>query len=305
MRIVLAAVAVLGFAGCSEPPPVADGEANRTTAPADAAPAESAERLVTYTENREPCANYTPDRMPLFGDVHVHTSFSFDAAANSIGATPADAHRFARGESIPFWPLNDAGKPAGTKAIDRPLDFLAVTDHGEFLGERALCRTPDSPTYDSTFCTQYRSDQRLGMRMLGTVITTETPARIPELCGEDGALCREWAQGPWQRIVEAADSAYDRSAACTFTSFVGYEYTGTPGTSNLHRNVIFRNGNVPGRPVSYIDAPADSLLWNQLDDACTEADGCDYLTIPHNSNLANGRVRFFPSRPGPPPSRAR
>jgi len=286
-----AALPLVLLAACSEPPAAPDdGAAVPAEPPAASVHGPDADRLVTYTETREPCADYSAERMPLFGDVHVHTSYSFDAAANSTGATPVDANRFARGEPIPFWPLDTDGNPAGTREIDRPLDFLAVTDHGEFLGERALCRTPDSPSYGSDFCQQYRSDQRLGMRMLGTVITTETPARIPTLCGEDGSLCREWAEGPWQRIVEAAEAAYDRTSACTFTSFVGYEYTGTPGTSNLHRNVIFRNGNTPDRPVSYIDAPADSLLWNQLDAACTEADGCDYLTIPHNSNLANGRM---------------
>ncbi len=275
--------------GCSqEQPSESASTPNAETTPAPETTTARSEGLVAYTETRESCTNFSAERIPLFGDVHVHTSFSFDAAANSTGATPADAHRFARGESIPFWPLDESGKPIGSAKIDRPLDFLAVTDHGEFLGERALCRTAGSPAYDSQFCTHSRSDERVGMRMLGTVITTETPVRVPELCGADGALCREWAEEPWQRIAAAAEEAYDKSAACKFTSFVAYEYTGTPGTSNLHRNVIFRNAKVPPRPVSYIDAPADSLLWNALDAACT--DGCDYLTIPHNSNLANGRM---------------
>ena len=95
----------------------------------------------------ERCSNRTDTGMALFGDLHVHTSFSFDAAANTTGATPADAHAYARGEPIPFWPLDEHGNPAGTATIDRPLDFLAVTDHGEFLGERAICRTPGSPRY--------------------------------------------------------------------------------------------------------------------------------------------------------------
>ena len=248
---------------------------------------------VSRTEDRPACLDATPLRQALFGDLHVHTSFSFDAAAISTGATPADAYRFAKGEAIPFWPIGADGLPAGSITIDRPLDFVAITDHGEFLGERRLCRDPESPRYGSEFCTTYRSDQRVGMQMLGAVITTETPTRTEEVCGEDGALCLEWAMSPWQEIVDAAEDAYDRTEACSFTSFVGYEYTGTPGISNYHRNVVFRGSEVPDLPVSYIDAPTDSLLWQGLDAVCGDGSaqpGCDYLTIPHNSNLANGRM---------------
>lgn len=233
------------------------------------------------------CTNNDPDRMALFGDLHVHTSFSFDAAAISTGATPVDAHRYARGEPIPFFPINEAGEATGTAQIDRPLDFLAVTDHGEFLGERAICTTEGSPSYATEFCENYRAGQRQGMMMLATAITTETPQRIAEICGEDGKLCQEYAKSPWQRVQQAANEAY---SPCEFTSFVAYEYTGTPGTSNYHRNVIFKTENVPDAPVSFIDAPIDSQLWEQLDQVCIGDENCEYLTIPHNSNLANGRM---------------
>ena len=233
------------------------------------------------------CENADQNRQALFGDLHIHTRYSFDAAANSTGATPEDAHRYARGEEIPMFPINDEGVAIGRAKIDRPLDFLAVTDHGEFLGERALCRTDSSPVYETTFCKGYRSDERRGMVMLSTVITTETPERIPEICGQDGSLCRDYAKSPWLDIQSISNTA---NTPCEFTSFIAYEYTGTPDTSNYHRNVIFRNANVPALPVSYIDAPIDSKLWSALDRECGTENNCDYLTIPHNSNLSNGRM---------------
>ena len=233
------------------------------------------------------CDNANQNGTALFGDLHIHTRYSFDAAANSTGATPEDAHRYARGEEIPIFPINDQGVAVGRTKIDRPLDFLAVTDHGEFLGERALCRTASSPVYSTAFCVGYRSDERLGMVMLSSVITTETPTRIPEICGQDGSLCRDYAKSPWEDIQAVSNRA---NTPCEFTSFVAYEYTGTPGVSNYHRNVIFRNAKVPALPVSYIDAPIDSKLWAVLDDVCDPQQGCDYLTIPHNTNLSNGRM---------------
>lgn len=243
-----------------------------------------------YSEDREACADFSPERKPLYGELHIHTALSFDAAAGRIKTLPADAYRFAQGEAIPYFPVNEDGEVLGQITIDRPLDFAAITDHGEFLGETALCKSPGSPAYDGAFCTEYRKVEFRGAAMVATSMSGDYPARIRDLCDADGALCRDYAAGPWQVIIDAAEHAYDRSASCAFTSFVGYEYTGSPNNSNYHRNVVFRNANVPALPVTYMEYPRDYQLWEQLGKVCNDANNCDFLTIPHNSNLSNGRL---------------
>ena len=64
----------------------------------------------------------------LWGDLHLHSNLSADAFVlenRTLG--PDAAFRFARGETI----TSTDGTPARLK---RPLDFLAVTDHAEYLG---------------------------------------------------------------------------------------------------------------------------------------------------------------------------
>jgi hypothetical protein len=70
-----------------------------------------------------------------------------------------------------------------------------------------------------------------------------------------------------------------------------------PAGANLHRNVIFRNAEVPGKAFSYFDTNDfdPTKLWELLDDNCVQKDAdpvsgekCDVLTIPHNSNLSMG-----------------
>ena len=47
---------------------------------------------------------------------------------------------------------------------------------------------------------------------------------------------------------------------------------------------------MPALPISYFEAPYDYMLWAQLDEVCNDENNCAYLTIPHNSNLSNGRL---------------
>jgi hypothetical protein len=247
-------------------------------------------------EQREPCADRNPRRNLYFGDLHVHTALSFDAHMFDVRTTPADAYRFARGAEVALPPLDAEGRGTRTLRIDRPLDFVAVTDHSEFLGEVEACSTPGSDAYDAAPCAEFRQGGNQGVITFGVrTADTAEPSHDPDLCGADGARCSGLAGAVWRRVQEGADGAYDRTAACGFTSFVAYEYSGAPGFSNAHRNVIFRSERVPA-PVTFFDQPTAEGLWRQLRAACIEGTpGCDVLAIPHNPNESNGRMFFVES----------
>ncbi len=242
----------------------------------------------------EPCPQGNPRRNVYFGDLHVHTTYSFDAHLWDTRTTPVEAYRFARGEPLALPPLDANGNGTRTARLERPLDFAAVTDHSEFLGEVETCSTPGSPTYDSPACEEFRSGSNDAFAHFGVRLTGSRPTRSTEICGAGAALCLHTAGVVWQRVQEAASAAYDR---CAFTSFVAFEYSRSPGGSTMHRNVIFRNERV-AFPISTFEQPRPQGLWRELQATCLDAGiGCDVLAIPHNSNESNGHM-FFVEYPG-------
>ena len=95
-----------------------------------AGPTATAQELgFAETEERERCAHHDSLRQPFFGDLHVHTSLSFDSYISSQRNTPADAYRYARGEAIAL--PDEDGEPNVRAQIQRPLDFASITDHAE------------------------------------------------------------------------------------------------------------------------------------------------------------------------------
>lgn len=236
------------------------------------------------------CVDQNPLRNAYFGDLHVHTTNSSDAYNFSVNLTPQDAYDYAFGAEVLLPPNDENGKGTRPVRIDRPLDFAGVTDHAEFLGENRLCKDTESSVYDSDFCVDTRKafgrDYRLAAR-----IFSPRPWRSDPPCGEGSELCKEASATVWREIIQAAEDWNDSSLACERTAFVAYEYSSFRNGSNLHRNVIFRNGIVPPMPVSYVEADRAWKLWEALDHDCNQSDtGCEAFSIPHNSNISNGRM---------------
>ncbi len=252
------------------------------------ATAQGPERPYALTEVREPCADYEPLRRAHFGDFHVHTAWSFDASTQDTRNKPADAYRFAQGEPMGIQPYDDEDQATRTIALDRPLDFTAVTDHSEFLGEVRMCMTKGLPGYWHPVCMLHRYYPQFSFATFAAAGLSFK--KRWGMCGEDNAVCFEQGADTWREIQVASEQAYDRSADCQFTSFNGYEWTASAERGqNLHHNVIFRNHQVPERALGWIETPSQVQLWDYLDRECVQdKPGCDAVVIPHNSNLSGG-----------------
>jgi hypothetical protein len=247
---------------------------------------------------RSACAHRDPRKMALFGDLHVHTTLSSDARNYELDVRPDGAYRYAFGREILLPPRDEQGRGTRIVRIDRPLDFAAVTDHAEFLGETLLCSDPVSPSYYTEKCQAVRASKAPSDSPLGLKIMHPFPSRDVEICGEDMSRCLEATRTGWTEIREAAAAWNDTSPACERTTFVAWEYSSHRLGSNLHRNVVFRNDRVPSRPISYMDVQREWELWSLLESACNDSDtGCEAIAIPHNSNISNGRM-FAVDYPG-------
>ena len=269
---------------------------------------------------REPCVRYDPLRRAFFGDLHVHTSLSNDARGRDMLASAADAYRFARGEEIALGPFIGERAAARTAQLRQPLDFAAVTDHAEYMGEVYICTTlppndddsadDDSASYNSESCQLFRGATVAESGKPGGEERAEDSGfsfgikrmsslggwfeRNAEICGPNNRLCREGLKSAWENNQAITEQYYDRSGDCSFTTFHGYEYSDNVSISKVHRNIIFRNEIVPEIPISALEQPDAMALLTQIESLCNDTAGdCDAVSIPHNPNASNGRM-FLP-----------
>jgi len=275
-----------------------------TSAPAQAPP--PWER----TETRADCGGFELLRSPFFGETHVHTEYSADAWVAGALGTPSDAYTFAKGAPLGLPPLDGMGMPTRSAQLKRPLDFTIVTDHAEQFGEVQMCQMMGSTGYNEPECTDMRDliseipfppppsplpDSRVLNFLIAYLVNPPAPF---SWCGPGRVDCLAAAAPVWADTQAAAEAHYDRTAACSFTTFVGYEWSAganSPvGPATYHRNVVFRNDVVPATPTSFVDEQGVQGLFDALESSCLDPGlGCDVLTIPHNTNVSGG-LTFAP-----------
>jgi hypothetical protein len=233
-----------------------------------------------------PAAN--PDRNAYFGDLHVHTGYSFDAYAFGTIATPYDAYRYAKGEAL----LHPAGYEI---QMQQPLDFYAVTDHGMFMG--VVQASADTSTDFSHYAVakplhniNAPDNYELGsIPQRSKAFATFLPSLLTGIvAGEvDPKIAEAVTKSAWRDSIEAADQHYIPGR---FTTFAAYEYTSsTDDRGNLHRNVVFRGTDrLPAVPFSRFHSQNPEGLWDWMDGLREQ--GIESLAIPHNSNGSNGQM---------------
>lgn len=222
-------------------------------------------------------------RQLYWGDTHLHTTQSSDAFTLGTRLDRDAAWRFARGETV----TTENGIPA---RLRRPLDFLAITDHAEYMGIFPLIEKRDERLTGWALGEQMSKlmsegkNAELVVLFSDSIQGTEPENRAPT----------EMRDAIWRAVGESADHWY---APGQFTSLIGYEWTSMVTGDNLHRVVLFRDGGATTQkqlPFSAQFSTDPEDLWNHLAKYEATTNG-KVLAIAHNGNVSNGRM-FSPVR---------
>jgi hypothetical protein len=232
-----------------------------------------------------------PERDAYYGDLHLHTTYSFDAYV-LFGAKvdPDMAYRFAKGEPVEY-----LGQMVQRR---EPLDFLAVTDHSENIGVFNKALPTDSPYADLDFVKGFKEQ-------LASVVNPDGTADPQKALPILNKYFIDRKEPLPQALQAESKSAWGREIAFAnknnepgkFTAFIAYEWTSMIDGANLHRNVIFKGDSAP-LPFTSLDSKRPEDLWNYLQ--TVRKQGYEALAIPHNGNASNGLMYDWTTVEGKP-----
>lgn len=215
-----------------------------------------------------------------WGDTHLHTSYSPDAfLMQNRSADPDTAYRYAKGLPV-IHPFHRARIQIGT-----PLDFLVVSDHGEFMGVVPKILQGDPLVANTETGKRYKkmADEGREIEVFGELI-----AQVNKITPINQELnSPEVSSTIWGEIMDAAERHYEPGK---FTTFLGWEWSSTPQGANLHRVIFMREDKRKGKqfiPYTSLDSDKPEDLWKWLD-VTTEKTGASFIAIPHNSNISKG-----------------
>jgi hypothetical protein len=215
-----------------------------------------------------------------WGDTHLHSSYSPDAyLMQNRSADPDTAYRYAKGQPV-IHPYHRARIQIGT-----PLDFLVLSDHGEFMGVIPMLLQGDPRVAGSETGKRYLEwiEQGREIEMFGELI-----AQVNKIVPPNPDLNNpEINAAVWGEIMDAADRHNEPGK---FTTFMGWEWSSTPQGQNLHRVVVMKGDKSSGStflPYTSLDSDKPEDLWAWLEKTSEDA-GTDFLAIPHNSNISGG-----------------
>jgi hypothetical protein len=219
-----------------------------------------------------------PSRV-FWGDTHLHTQNSPDAYLFGVRLTPDDALRFAKGHQV----TATHGLPV---KLVRPLDFLVVADHSEYLGLMPRLFEGDPEVLSTDYGRQVYDMAKEGddgpfkaaMVVINDISNNDEKMKVPEL-----------ESSIWRGVAKTADQ---HNQPGVFTAFIGYEWTSLLSGNNLHRVVIFKEDASKATrvvPFSSFDNPDPEKLWEYLAEYEKNTGG-EVLAIAHNGNLSNGMM---------------
>ena len=168
--------------------------------PAATVPAAATASAPTPTvEQLEAAVTENPLKDAYFGETHVHTSYSLDAYIGGARITPDEAYKFAQGADVVV---------NGQKHnIGRPLDWVAVSDHAEFIGEMYSTQVPGAKGGDNPMLEELRNLKCVDEQRAWFVkyVVEQQPRRQPH---SPAVLCR--ARDDAQRLEGCPDQGCDR-----------------------------------------------------------------------------------------------